>query len=447
MTEMYMCAHCGYESEEELTLMDEYYYCDDCVIACDRCGEVVLRDDLTEVDGYYYYCPTCVDEHCATCRDCDHVYTIDEMIHIDSDDVYVCEGCADYYDTCYECGYTYHRDDLHYHDDTDESYCSECYGNVRYSFLRSYHDQPDRYFRSLKSDGNRRRSFKYIGIELEMENGRRSEILEHLKEMSDNESLFHCERDGSLDSDTGVEIVLQPMTEGFFKRFDLEGLCRLCKRYGFRSHDSDNAGLHIHLSKNHFGSDERKQNRTILNMIRLLDKFRSVFLKISRRNEYSYNHYCRSYDLVNPHDSDEMERKNQHFAILSIRDSTVEYRGFKGTLKPESIRAGVEMYKGLVSLCRDYPYEVIDQMIFDQIRSYLTIGSVYLDEYLTTRLGSYTHDEYINMVLSSMVDIEKYKDYSKLEYFNQSFQSMNIIQEIVMNRYTSDHVKYSVGME
>ena len=60
------CAYCGYVCEkEDMYLIDDEYYCLDCVGICDNCGSIELYDELTIVnygrDDQRYVCSDCLN--------------------------------------------------------------------------------------------------------------------------------------------------------------------------------------------------------------------------------------------------------------------------------------------------------------------------------------------------------------------------------------------------
>ena len=75
------CACCGYVCEkEDMYLIDDEYYCLDCVGICDNCGAIELYDELTIVnygrDDQRYVCSDCLNtDSFFQCRSCDEQAT------------------------------------------------------------------------------------------------------------------------------------------------------------------------------------------------------------------------------------------------------------------------------------------------------------------------------------------------------------------------------------
>ncbi len=55
------CAVCGKFVAESESLYDGDHYCTECKVKCDHCGEIVLRTDVTECEGYFI-CTNCERE-------------------------------------------------------------------------------------------------------------------------------------------------------------------------------------------------------------------------------------------------------------------------------------------------------------------------------------------------------------------------------------------------
>jgi hypothetical protein len=135
------------------------------------------------------------------------------------------------------------------------------------------------------------------------------------------------------------------------------------KKYNFKSDESENTGLHVHISKNAFGDTIRKKNKAIAAFLYLFQRedFRTQLETFSRRR--GNNRYCRfypSYEVdysrttitralpkalaYNKHNRNCM----MNFHIYSggayrINENTVELRLFKGSLRRSTIVATVEL--------------------------------------------------------------------------------------------------------
>ena len=66
--------------------------------------------------------------------------------------------------------------------------------------------------------------------------------------------------------------------------FDMNQLCDIVKKHGFKSHNTSTCGLHIHASRELFGKDTTEQELTIAKIILLFNRFfDDEIVKFSRR--------------------------------------------------------------------------------------------------------------------------------------------------------------------
>lgn len=170
-----------------------------------------------------------------------------------------------------------------------------------------------------------------MGIEIEIEGtiDRRSEISETLQKYLPDRHI--CVPDGSLDS-TGIEVVTAPLAPKEVNRIGWYRLVRQLSRLGCRSHDGDRCGLHISISRTYLRAETWRALR------RWIIKQRPLLYALSRRTSQNFAQYT----------SD-----NTKYAALNLTKSNVgEFRFFRGTLKPSSFLASVEIVRSLVEFAR-----------------------------------------------------------------------------------------------
>lgn len=196
-----------------------------------------------------------------------------------------------------------------------------------------------------------------IGLEIEIEakNTRNSDEYED-EESEDESSLtdklasldyaikkfipgqaYVC-NDGSLRD--GCEIVTAPRTLTEIKQnyHNYYKLLKKLKRSGYQSHDSGRCGLHIHISK------KAMLDHKWISLKRTLARYQTFFKAISRRNNpNSMNpfYYC---NFTGAH--------GRFMALNTQNYHTNEFRFFRGTLKPESFLASIEVILSLVECWR-----------------------------------------------------------------------------------------------
>lgn len=343
-----------------------HHYCESCFNALTDDGSIVMTADeevwdvddcvwLTDTEEYesryygdYYYCDIC-----------DNYYSSDTAMHEDIHGNSVCENCCnDLYTTCYECGEIIGYDEAHeYHDHT---YCERCYDEYCDNLIGRYENTNydpvyDReYFRQMSSED----TVEYFGVELEVEEGERGDLNEAAYEIDEITSDVSMKHDGSLKHyggrSCGFEIVSPPCTLEYHKqRFPWNQIQTVCRNNGMVSHDSDNCGLHIHVSREAFGEDETTQCLHIAILLMLQKRFATKFHKFSRRDA---GHYCYDNDIdIDKNDNFKVikekynkEKSNRYYQINVENEHTVEFRCFKGTLVYETLIASLEFAATLV---------------------------------------------------------------------------------------------------
>ena len=107
------CYNCGSEHDlSDMHLIDNEWYCDDCISYCEQCDCVCLSDELTYVSSSHhdgmYMCDECIDNHTFTCDHCGDITFDSEMIG--DGNISLCQYCYENsYGTCYSCDNIFHN--------------------------------------------------------------------------------------------------------------------------------------------------------------------------------------------------------------------------------------------------------------------------------------------------------------------------------------------------
>lgn len=265
---------------------------------CGECNSYEYESDFREYCGDYY-CTSCFENNVSNCEDCD------TPIWSGND-----------------------------HD------CDENLSSLIHSY--GYRPRPH-FFGQGKY---------FLGFELEVESsdGRRKGAEYIIGKMG---SHAYLKEDGSLND--GFEIVTHPHTLSEYQsNFDWTGL-RGLSRQGFRSWDTDNCGLHIHVSRTAFGEvlrskDVVKSQAHELRFIKLIyDNERQITRLAGRESEYAkFNDKGKLANRVKyGHQSERWE------AVNSQNTETLEVRVFKGSLRAARVLSAIELVHASVEYTRD----------------------------------------------------------------------------------------------
>ena len=354
-TEKIYCCECGEELHDTMYhIGNEDYVCQDCrdayYVECDDCGRLVPEEDLIAVDsGNRYICEDCTGEY-YVCDHCNELVS-DCYIAVNTDSITLCDYCYGYYYfTCEGCGEVYHSDDGEYID--GYCYCCDCADDYR-SRILPYSAKPTPMF---LGDGA-----GYYGLELEIDNGHNKQEAARAIAEAGGDHIY-IKEDGSLSCE-GMEIVTHPATLNYHvNHFPWSDICQTALSYGYRSHDTDTCGLHIHASRSLFGDTETEQDLTIAKIILLVDRwYDNYVVRFARRQLSNMRRWADKPNAgIQPEDDEraaisksKKDANNRYRAINLCNHRTVEFRLFKGTLKRDTIIASIQWVDRIIQYCRN----------------------------------------------------------------------------------------------
>lgn len=316
--------------------------------ACDNCGQVfALYAGLFSWDTPV--CEDCRDCY-ARCDDCEELVHRDNVYHSD-DNVTLCEDCFEArWLYCEDCGDLVHADDARY--DSGSYYCEDCYNdNQRSDSIHEYSYKPTPAFYGGGDDG------RHYGVELEVDGGDDRDALAY--DLSNRDEIY-CKYDGSLDC--GVEIVTHPCTLDYHVNgIDWDGICDTARGYGFLSHDTTTCGLHVHASRGLLGAGFEEQELTLAKILLLFNRHWDKLARFSRRSESRLRRWASKPDVyVTPDDTlteildkaNLAKRYDRDSAVNCFPRDTVEFRLFRGTLKPDTILASIQLADTVIAYCK-----------------------------------------------------------------------------------------------
>ena len=277
------CTNCSEildTQEDDIHEKDGDFYCQDCFnelfCTCQQCGEVIYLDDAYwTYDSHGYeicVCQNCQDQYIDICENCNEtIHLYKDENYVTSDGSRICQSCfQNYYFVCDGCGQVFNIDDSG--GSTDYGfYCQQCF--LEHGGRKIVHkDEVDPqkqeekvqydYGTKIKPKLKKRlveqETNEFIGVELQLQNDNNDveETTNFIQQVSKNRKLI-CKSDGSLDQACGVQINTFPCTYNYhLKSFGWQQVFKVINEYNMT--DISGAGLHFHISKNNFTSDQLK---------------------------------------------------------------------------------------------------------------------------------------------------------------------------------------------
>ena len=323
-------------------------------ITCHICNKEIEKPAATEFDGKWL-CPDCLCEETFICSDCEERVWNDE--NAGSEETPLCQSCYDEdYMRCDECGIVISTDNAYYLEEDDEyGYCGYCYDKLKdKQYIHNYSYKPLPIFYGDTSIN------RYFGVELEIDSGGKDNDNAHdlLRTANWDSEKIYIKTDGSLHD--GMEIVTHPMTVDYHMHdMDWDSLTQKALYLGYKSHKTTTCGLHIHVNRNTFTSDNIRQEACIGRILFIVERFWQELLRFSRRTEEQIKQWAARYGFKNePHEILDTAKKNSYnrYTCVNITNTaTIEFRIFRGTLKYNTIIATLQLVDHIcnmaISLC------------------------------------------------------------------------------------------------
>jgi len=311
----------------------------DFVIVCSICGEEISNDDYYEVEGQII-CESCSENNTVVC-DCCGERVLSSNAHCD-DYICICDPCyEEHYRRCNNCNRIVNDDNVYYSE--GEAYCEECYDELDIKEnIHQYSYKPDTKFYG-QSDDNR-----FFGVELEIDgaedpddkDGDAAVILGIANKADEH---IYIKNDGSLNE--GMEIVSHAMTLEYHKEFCWKAVMIKAVELGYRSHQTETCGLHIHVNRNSFSEFRDEQDRVISRILFFVEMHWNEIVRFTRRTEESINHWAgrHGYERTPLALMDKAKKCSERYHAVNLCNyHTIEFRLFKGTLKYNTLIATLE---------------------------------------------------------------------------------------------------------
>jgi hypothetical protein len=350
------CDNCGcaVAAEDRIHTYDEQDVCPECVLVCEGC-EVPFSSDCDEIHT------NCRQDYCLSsrrnltsvrcdrcsfeCADCGNRFAGSSENSNSSDDP-ICYRCAENYRSCDRCGCILCSDDTHYFEDTESNYCEDCFNRVQSEradrVLFGYSYKPTPQFQSTADElASRRTPPFFLGVELEVD---RDDVTDDVKDDIESAHIpdaFYCKEDGSLTY--GFEVVSHPCSFAWWQEHSLYW-CNSLVAAGYKSFKTTTCGMHVHVSKAFLTESERAKllmfAKTNRDFIRFISRRKPECL--DRWAKVDQSSTARIIRKVKNLASDE-----RYEAINLLNRATIEFRIFRGTLKPAAIKRNIAFVAAL----------------------------------------------------------------------------------------------------
>ena len=175
---------------------------------------------------------------------------------------------------------------------------------------------------------------------------------------SDAEDLIYSTHDSTVQ----IEFDTMPCSLEFHKnKMNYREMFEYLDKEGYKGHDCETAGLHIHANRNYLGKSRMSQELVISKILYILEKFNDEICVIARRNnEYSKfvgnkkeeNSLVELYGKYKDH--------GKRAALNLQHKDTIEFRMFRSTLKYETFMLTLEFVKDIIDYAKSVDIEEIE---------------------------------------------------------------------------------------
>lgn len=306
---------------------------------CSCCGVVIPQGQAHELDGEAL-CGHCWETKTAVCEDCGaRIWCRNDYGDYHT---HLCRECYERsYTNCCSCDALIHQDNAYYIN--NEPYCSHCYDEEcdDEATIKDYCYKPTPIF---YGEGSR-----FLGVELEIDDGGEwnDNAASILAEANRQHELLYCKHDGSLND--GFEMVSHPMTLPYhMASMPWLDVLDKAQALGYRSHNANTCGLHIHVNRDSFGDTEPEQDSVIARILYFFEKHWEELLRFSRRTPLQLQQWAARYGYKD-HPKEMLDHAKKGFVgkrytcVNLQNEATIEFRIFRGTLKYNTFIATLQL--------------------------------------------------------------------------------------------------------
>lgn len=204
----------------------------------------------------------------------------------------------------------------------------------------------------------------HLGAEIEVDKGGESNLACNIacNIMSyDNNVFTYGMHDGSLND--GFEIGTMPATLDVHKQVAYKDAFQFLTSSGYRAHDTDTCGIHIHFDRSFLGATHQTINTKVAYLTYILEHNWEKVKKFTRRNYHELNRWAPKKDLLQDIYADDDEEaivskwrskydNDKYVAVNTQHSNSIELRIFRGTLDYNSYMSILEFVDNLVHLTK-----------------------------------------------------------------------------------------------
>ena len=242
---------------------------------------------------------------------------------------------------------------------------------------------------------------------------------------SDEENLIYSTHDSTVQ----IEFDTMPCSLEFHKnKMNYREMFEYLDKEGYKGHDCETAGLHIHANRRYLGKSRISQELVISKILYILEKFNDEICVIARRD----NNYSEFVGEKQNEDSivelyGQYKEKGKRAALNLQHKDTIEFRMFKSTLKYETFILTLEFVKDIIDYAKSVDIEEIELAKWSDL---MNCFSTELREYYEFRYQKKVKD------ISGLTTKQIRKRISKLK--SELKNSMNFFQKIKLQQEISN---------
>jgi len=245
-TGCYFCKHKF--PKKEVLIINRISVCRNCFIEqkkeCHACRAILLKK-FSATDGNNYYCNLCFSTLFFTCYNCECLFSLRTNLRHR-----LAQRTGSFCDDCYNSLLDDEGDAIQCyvcHNSTVKPYCNLCERYFCDNCIQ-FHSHETNFIGGTKN-GEIITVPRFVGLEIEVEKG---DIKKLWKSLEKTNQLTH---DGSLDRETGVEILTPPCSLDVLEK-QVNKVCEVLIKSDYKATMS--CGLHVHIDGRKIVKDSKK---------------------------------------------------------------------------------------------------------------------------------------------------------------------------------------------